>query len=187
MKNRHAILGIGLAVVAFAAVFTWLIWGTDVPDKQTQGTRPAATAPVVENTVLTREEKGKLLWKFNVKQSQTQDQNTIQMKGIEGDVYMSDGDVMHIVANAGVAQVKENQFKLTEGVTAKLQNASGFLRAEQITYDKKQDILKALGKVRIVRDKHLITGDEAETDGKFSHFKLKGNAYLERGGNYEEK
>jgi len=187
MNRKKFITGIGLGIIAFAIVFVWLFWGTDIPDKQVKGTRPKSATPVVTDTVLTREADGKTAWKFTVKEAETRDQNNIVMRGIEGDVYMSDGDVMHVTAQNGEAHVKENKFTLKGNVTAKMQKNSGFLRADRLMYNKKEDILTAMGKVKIIKDNHLAMGDEAETNGKFTHFKLKGNAYLERGGKYEEK
>lgn len=186
MKNKQAVLAVGAALVILFGVFAWLFWGSIVPSaggKKAEGPKISAK---VTNTTMSRTENGKKIWEFTVGEAESPDGgNTINFKDIKGKIFLDNGDVMDVSAPKGNAQVKGNDFSLEGGVKAALAKG-GTLVADKISWKQKEDILTALGKVKVVHNDTMAKGDQIITSSKLVHFKVKGNALVEKGGKYDE-
>lgn len=185
MRNNKAVTAIVVGVVALGLVFAWLYWGSTVPaptgDKKPQvGVRAA-----VHNTTLTQKEGGKVLWELKVGEALQTDSETVDVKDLDGVVYLKNGDKMMVRSGGGKILVKENRFALDDGVTVRLENG-GSLKAREVSWEQEGDRLVASGDVRVVKDDLLATAGEIITSSRLDHFKMKENAYLERGGKHEE-
>ena len=186
MKNKQPIMAVVAGVVVLVGVFAWLFWGSIVPDAGGKKTVTPQISAKVTNTTMSRTENGKKIWEFTVGEAESPDGgNTINFKDIKGKVFLNNGDVMDVSAPQGSAQVKGNDFSLEGGVKAALAKG-GTLVAEKISWQQKEDVLTATGKVKIVHDDTMAKGDQIITSSKLVQFKVKGHALVEKGGNYDE-
>ena len=188
MKNKNTILAVAAGMAAFFLVFAWLFWGSTVPEP-TDKTKKAETSTAkasVYNTTLNREADGKRLWELKVGEAVQEDNGLVRAKQLEGTVYLSNGDEMYVKAEAAEIRIKNNDFVLTKGVTARLKQG-GFLKADKVEWKQKEDILTATGAVKVIKEDMMATAETIITSSKFEHFKLKDKAHVERGGQYEEK
>ena len=67
-----------------------------------------------------------------------------------------------------------------KGVKATL-STGGEITAEEISWNQKDDIITATGKVKVVKDEHTALADKIVTSSKFDHFKLSGHAEVQKG------
>ena len=58
---------------------------------------------------------------------------------------------------------------------------NGEITAEEISWNQKDDIITATGKVKVVKDEHTALADKIVTSSKFDHFKLSGHAEVQKG------
>ena len=188
VKNNKTILAVAAGLGLLALVFAWLFWGADVPEptKKSQNANKDSIQALVQDTVLKRDDQGKKLWSLKVKEARQVNDNLVVAEELDGIVYLSNGDEMHVVAKTGKIKPKSNEFELSKGVTARLKNG-GFLKADKVEWNQKKDILTATGAVKVVKDDMLGTAEKVITSSKLEHFKMKGKAHVERGGKYEEK
>ncbi len=188
MKHKKAILVAGAGVLALFLIFAWLFWGSTVPEPTDTTKVPESNAPkaAVYNTTLNREENGKPLCKLNVGEALQVSPELITAKQLDGIIYLKNGDEMYVKSEAAELNIKNNEFVLTKGVTARLKQG-GFLKADKVEWKQKEDILTATGAVKVIKDDMLATAETIITSGEFRHFKLKDKAHVERGGQYEEK
>ncbi len=112
--------------------------------------------------------------------------DVISAKNLDGIVYLSNGDEMHVTAEAGKISDKNNQFELSGKVTARLKKG-GFMKADKVEWNQAKDILIATGAVKVVKDDMLARAEKIITSSELKHFKLIDKAHVERGGRYEEK
>lgn len=187
MKNKKTILAIGAGLLFLALVFAWLFLGADVPEPTNSANKAndSTVKAAVYNTVLNREVNGKRLWELKVGEAQQVDKNLIRAKKLDGILYLDNGDEMHVKADAAEIRMQTNDFALTEGVTARLKGG-GFLKADSIAWQQKEDILTATGAVKVIKDDMLARAEKIITSSKLEHFKMQGKAHVERGGQYEE-
>ena len=188
VKHKNTILAAVAGMLSLFLVFAWLFWGSAVPEPtdKSKGQDNKVTKAAVYNTVLNREADGKKLWELKVGEALQVNEDLVTAKKLEGTVFLSNGDEMHVIADAAEVRIKSNDFSLAQGVTARWKNG-GFLRADKIEWDQKNDNLTAEGNVRIIKEDMLATAGKVITTSKLEHFWLKDKAHVERGGQYEEK
>ena len=187
MKHKNTILAVSGGVLVLFLICAWLFWGSTIPQptdttKKTESNAPKAA---VYNTTLNREENGKPLWKLNVGEAVQVGDGLIKAKQLDGIVYLKNGDEMHVKAETAELNPKKNEFVLTKGVTARLKQG-GFLKANKVEWKQKEDVLTAIGAVKVIKEDMLATAETIITSGEFKHFKLKNKAHVERGGKYDE-
>ncbi len=188
MKNKNTILGIAAGVLTLALLFIWLFWGSKTPEptdaaKKDVGSTVKAT---VHNTELKRDEHGKPKWKLKVAEATQESNDEVTAKKVDGIVFLSNGDEMHVTADTGKIIDNNNQFELSGKVTARLKGG-GFLKADKVEWNQSKDILIATGAVKVVKDDMLARAEKIITSSELKHFKLIDKAHVERGGRYEEK
>ena len=187
MKNKKTILAVLAGLAALILIFAWLFWGSAVPKPTEKNNMTDLSAKAtVHNTVLSRNENGKKLWELKVEEATQVNDNLIEVKKLDGLVYLNNGDAMHVAAPAGSVKLKTNDFALSGGVVARLKNG-GFLQADKVEWQQKEDILTATGAVKVIKDDMLARAEQVITSSKLVHFKLKDKAHVERGGQYEEQ
>jgi LPS export ABC transporter protein LptC len=186
MKDRKTLLIVSACVVLLVVIFGWLFWGSNVPGRTTNKDQTKA-GPKITNSTISRTENGKKIWEFTVGEAESVDNGKmIKFKDIKGTIYMTDGDEMHLKAAEGSAQTENNDFSLGGGVTADLLKG-GSLVADKITWKQKEDILTALGKVKIIHEDTMAKAEQIITSTKLTHFKLHEKALIEKGGKYDEE
>ena len=187
VKNKNTILAVAAGLAVFFLVFAWLFWGSTVPEPidKTKRAETNTAKAAVYNTTLNREAEGKQLWELKVGEAVQEDNDLIRAKQLEGTVYLSNGDEMHVKAESAEIHIKSNDFVLSNGVTARLKQG-GFLKADKVEWKQKEDIITATGAVKVIKEDLMATAETIITSSKFEHFKLKDKAHVERGGQYEE-
>ena len=156
MKNKGLLLIAGGIAIA-AAIIAWLMFGGEAP-KNPENTASNAVSAVVKNTTVSREQDGRRLWEFSVEALESiSGSGEAVMKGVKGKIYREDG-----------------------GVKATL-STGGEITAEEISWNQKDDIITATGKVKVVKDEHTALADKIVTSSKFDHFKLSGHAEVQKG------
>ncbi len=188
MKNKNTILMAAAGIIALSLIFAWLFWGSTVPEP-TDMAKKAAESTVkatVHNTELKRDENGKQKWKIKVGEATQESSDVITAKKVDGIVYLTNGDEMHVTADTGRISDKNNRFELSGKVTARLKRG-GFMKADKVEWDQAKDILTATGAVKVVKDDMLARAEKIITSSELKHFKLIDKAHVERGGHYEEK
>ena len=183
MKNKKVILSIIAGVVIAGGIIAWLMLSGDKPVTIKPG--DGITAQVnasLKNSVVKREQDGKLLWEFTVDEViNDKAKNQATLKGIKGKLYRNDGSVIELTADSGSAGLKSNDFALEGKIKATL-SSGGELYADKITYNQAQDIIKAQGNFQLHKDGYTATAESAETTSAFKHIKLQGKAKVEKGG-----
>ena len=183
MQNKNIIISVIAGLLVAAGIIGWLIFGGERPVTIKGGNGVSAQInATLKNTVLQREQDGKLLWKFTVA-SVTNDKqkNTATLNGITGKLYRSDGSYVDISADKGSVQLNKNDFSLEGNVKAVL-NTGGELYSDKITWIQKTDNITAKGHFKLVKSPWTAIADEAVTTSALKNVKLKGNAKVEKGG-----
>ena len=188
MKIKSTMIAAAAGLLAIFLIFVWLFWGSSVPDPTDKDKKnnDFAIKATVHNTVLNRDDKGRKLWSLKLKEATHVNENLILAKGLEGTVYLKNGDEMYIKGKAGKVKPQTNEFEISEDVTARLKNG-GFMKAAKVEWDQNKDILIATGAVKVVKGDMLARAEKVVTSSKLKHFKLNTKAHVERGGRYEEK
>ena len=159
MKNKKLILLIIAGLLIAGGIIAWLMLGGDKPVTIKAGNGVTAQINAsLKNSVVKREQDGKLLWEFTVEEVvNDKAKNVAYLKGIKGKLYRNDGSYIDITADKGSAGLKNNDFALDGHI-------------------------KAVGNFRMHKDNSTATADSAETTSAFKHIKLKGKAKVEKGG-----
>ena len=187
MLNKKWVLAVAAGIVVAAAVIGWLFVSGDDPITVKAG--KGVTAQVrssMKNSVLKREQDGRLLWEFTVAESDSNaSQNQIHLKGIKGKIYRNDGSYIDVTANKGSAIINREDFTL-EGKVRFVLNTGGYFSADKVNWKQKTDKITARGHVKFDIEGWKGSGDAADTTSAFEKFKLKGKAMVEKGGNDNE-
>lgn len=179
MKNKGLLLIAGGIAIA-AAIIAWLMFGGEAP-KNPENTASNAVSAVVKNTTVNREQDGRRLWEFSVEALESiSGSGEAIMKGVKGKIYREDGSVIDVTAGGGKINNDDKNFALDRGVKATL-STGGEITAEEISWNQKDDIITATGKVKVVKDEHTALADKIVTSSKFDHFKLSGHAEVQKG------
>ena len=151
----------GIAIAA--AIIAWLMFGGEAP-KNPENIASNAVSAVVKNTTVSREQDGRRLWEFSVEALESiSGSGEAVMKGVKGKIYREDGSVIDVTAGGGKI------------------NNDDEITAEEISWNQKDDIITATGKVKVVKDEHTALADKIVTSSKFDHFKLSGHAEVQKG------
>ncbi len=179
MKNKGLMLIAGGIAVA-AAIIAWLMFGGEAP-KNPENIVSNAVSAIVRNTTVSREQDGKRLWEFSVEELESvSGSGEAVMKGVKGKIYREDGSVIDVEAGGGRINNDDKNFALDRGVKAVL-STGGEITADEVSWNQKDDIITAAGKVKVVKDEHTAIADKIITSSKFEHFKLSGNAEVQKG------
>ena len=71
------------------------------------------------------------------------------MKGVKGKIYREDGSVIDVTAGGGKLNNDDKNFALDRGVKQRFYG--GEITAEEISWNQKDDIITATGKVRLLK------------------------------------
>lgn len=188
MKSKQMMLGAAGGVLIAAGIITWLLSSSvgAIPVGKGVTVQPRTS---MKNTVISREKDGVKLWEFQVKLvEQDRKNNKAYLNGIKGKIYRKDGSYIDIVADKGEATLNKanNNFSVSGNVKAVL-NTGGKIYGNRFTYNEKNHIIRAFGKVRMQKDDYTAYGDYAETTTAMEKFKLKGHAKVEKGGVWNDK
>ena len=179
MKNKGLLLIAGGIAIA-AAIIAWLMFGGEAP-KNPENIASNAVSAVVKNTTVSPEQDGRRLWEISVEALESiSGSGEAVMKGVKGKIYREDGSVIDVTAGGGKINNDDKNFALDRGVKATL-STGGEITAEEISWNQKDDIITATGKVKVVKDEHTALADKIVTSSKFDHFKLSGHAEVQKG------
>lgn len=181
MKNNKGILIILGGIAVAALIIAWLMFGGEAPQNPVDVEDTTVNARVT-NTTVSREQDGKRLWEFSVEELENiSGSGEAVLKGVKGKIYREDGSVIDIEAGGGRINNDAKDFALDRGVHAVL-STGGEITAEKVRWQQDKDIIEATGKVKVVKDEHTALADKIVTSTRFDHFKLSGNAEVQKGG-----
>lgn len=187
MTNKNVILAIAAGIAITAAIIAWLVFGSSPVNVETGNGVSAQVNATLKNTVVKREQDGRLLWEFKVGELENDRIKKIgYLKGITGKVYRSDGSFIDVKADKGSARLEMNDFALEGNVVAFL-NTGGKISADKISWNQKEELITAEGKVELYKGDLMAKADFAQTTSAFEKIKLKGHAKVEKGGEYNDK
>lgn len=187
MTNRKVILAILAGVAITAAIIAWLVFGSKPVEVETGNGVSAQINATLKNTVVKREQDGRLLWEFKVGELENDHIKKIgYLNGITGKIYRSDGSFIEINADRGSAKLDMNDFAL-EGKVIAVLNTGGKLSADRIVWNQQEELISAEGNVEFYKDEWMAKADSAQTTSAFEKIKLKGHAKVEKGGEYNDK
>ncbi len=187
MTNKKVILAIAAGVAITAAIIAWLVFGSKPVEVETGNGVTAQINATLKNTVVKREQNGKLLWEFKVGELENDHVKKIgYLNGINGKIYRSDGSYIDVKADKGSAKLDMNDFAL-EGKVVAVLNTGGKISADNISWNQKDELITAEGNVEFYKGEWMAKADYAETTSAFEKLKLKGHAKVEKGGEYNDK
>ena len=187
MTNKKVILAILAGVAITAAIITWLMFGDKPVKVETGNGISAQINATLKNTVVKREQAGKILWEFKVGELENDHVKKIgYLKGITGKVYRSDGSVIEVSADRGSVENDMNDFALEGGVKAIL-SSGGKIIADKVSWKQKDELITAEGNVEFYKGEWMAKADLIQTTSAFEKIKLKGHAKVEKGGEYNDK
>lgn len=113
------------------------------------------------------DDQGKPLWKVKASQATyTPDQQTAKMKAPTGQLYQNGKPIYRIQAKEGEIQEKANRVLLKGDVVATDTESGAVLRADQLEWQPKQDVLVLKGNIRGSHPKVKISANQAKLFNK---------------------
>ncbi len=179
MSMRQKVLT-GMALLLVLGVVVWSV--VTVPEAPPAHTEPEGPQLMTyDNNIISTEKNGKLLWELAAEHTEV-DVNThnTTMTGITGHFYGEDGRRADIKAAQGLYDDKSKNIKLTDGVEVETSDGAR-LTSKEMEWLAKEEILAAMGDVRMTREDMLATGERVESSDAFSKVKIIGKAHIEKG------
>lgn len=187
MTNKKVMLAIVAGIAITAAIIAWLVFGGEPVKVETGNGVSAQINATLKNTVVKREQAGKLLWEFKVGELENDHVKKVgYLKGINGKIYRADGSVIEVNADKGYVENDMDDFALEGNVKATL-NSGGKIVADKISWKQKDELITAEGNVEFYKGEWMAKADFVETTSAFEKIKLKGHAKVEKGGEYNDK
>lgn len=179
MDNKIKIL-IGVGIVFFICLVTWVIRTTPKAPPQTEKIDPP-TVMEYEGNVISEEKDGEKLWEMTADKIKIDSVTQLaEFDKVDGKFFQTDGKVLTVTADKGVYNQQTKDVHIEGEVV--LTNADGSkLTSDKLDWDSKEEILKATENVKLFRDDMRATGDYAASNDGFNHFVMKGNVRILKG------
>lgn len=148
-----------------------------------QAVQQAHINVVFDGTLIFEEVNGQRSWELKA-ESITLDPNTklTHLNNIKGSVFHEKGEKVEFTAKNAVFE-PDNRVITMEGEIKAQASDGGVFTAEKANYYSKDKKFKATGKIKLIKDNTLITGDKLESDANMEKIKITGQAKVIRGGN----
>ncbi len=180
MKNKKTILYIIGALVIMAAIFAWLMAGTGGVKPSEKLAREVAPHEL-KNTSLHEENNGKKTWDLQiVSLIYDADRDVNVLKGVTGKFYQEDGSNIAIKSDAGEVDMKTKTIILT-GNAKGVFSGGGDIVGDKLTWSGITKLIIAEGNAKLTKDDIVATANKATMDTNNEHFKLEGDALVQKG------
>ena len=183
MINKKAVAAICGGIIVAGGIISWLLYGGEVSTNVDLGNDIKGKINAsLKDSVIQREKNGVKLWEFKVGEV-VNDKFTDRagLKAITGKLYRSDGTYLDISAESGFMEMNTNNFTLEGKVKAVISDGSGYLHANDITWQQENGEIIARGNVKLKKGQWYAEADEAITTSEFKKLALKGKALVEKG------
>ena len=133
-------------------------------------------------TSMVEEQDGKKLWELSARVMEVDSKtHWVYMTDMVGILHRDDGTKVDFTAQNGVVNPKTRDIEMTGRIDMKASDGATFF-ADKGRYVAKDHKIFASGSVRATKDDMVLTANEMETDDKFEHIIIKGNAHVVKGG-----
>lgn len=139
----------------------------------------ASSGPAVEfdNIDFHESKDGKTVWQIKAAHvTMDKDRNLIHMTGVEG-LFVKDNDELHLSADKGEMDRIKQTVYLEGNVDGKTETGMT-LKAENLSYDGKTQILSTDQSFTAERDNRVLTGDSFRGDRVLNQLRVEGHAKL---------
>ena len=176
-------------LMALGAGFVWLVvWVVEsTPEAPSEGgdTESPTVMEYVGNTI-SEEEGGVKIWEITAQRAFV-DINTqnVACQDVIGHFYQKDGRTIELIAKYGYYDTATKNVHVEGDVTVTTDDGAK-LNSTELDWLGTEYKLIATDKVKITKDDVVATGDKAESNDGFRHFKLKGHAHITKGAPQEQ-
>ncbi|MDD4321442.1 MAG: LPS export ABC transporter periplasmic protein LptC [Acidaminococcaceae bacterium] len=180
MKNKKTILYIIGALVIMTAIFAWLMAGTGGVKPPVPSGRIVAPHEL-KNTSLHEENQGKKIWDLQIASLvYDADRDVNVLTGVTGKFYQEDGSNIAIKSDAGEVNMKTKTITLT-GNAKGVFSGGGDIVGDKLTWSSITKLITAEGNAKLTKDDIVATANKAIMDTANEHFKLEGDALVQKG------
>lgn len=148
-------------------------------DNEAMKAASASSGPAMEfdNIELHESKDGKNIWQVKAKHvTMSRDKNVVEMTGVEG-TFTKDDDEFHLTADRGRMDRKAQTLYLEGNIDGKTQTGMT-LKAENLSYDGKTQILSTDKFFTADKDNRVLTGDSFRGDRVLNRLTVTGHAKL---------
>ena len=177
---------LGTFGLLFVCLVIWVVRTTpDAPAPVEKLDAPRAMT--YEGNTLMEEKNGVKIWDISADSMQvdTTTQN-VEMVNPVGHFYPQDGNTVELRAKHGTYNQMTKNVHVENEVTVTTKDGAK-LTAETLDWVAGEELLIAMGKVKVTKDDLLAEGDRIEAQKGFQHFKIQGNAHIVKGVQDETK
>lgn len=172
-----------IGITLFVCLIVWVVRTTpDTPPPLKKVEPP--TVMEYEGSTITEERDGKIIWELTSKKMRIDSiSQNIELEGVTVKFHQYDDDDKkdwELTADKGIYYDSDSIIHV-EGNVQVINSDGAKLTCDQLEWLGEEDILAAIGNVKIAKDDVRAYGDIAYSDNGFSHFGLLGNAKVLKG------
>ena len=189
-RIRHVNKSAYILIACIGLFIAGIVYYYAKPEPPKEANQPAEQAVQQANinvafdgTSMFEEVNGQRSWELKA-ESITLDPNTklTHLNNIKGSVFQEKGGKVEFTAKNAVFE-PDNRVITMEGEIKAQASDSGVFTAEKANYYSKDKKFEATGKIKLIKDDTVITGDKLESDANMEKIKITGQAKVIRGGN----
>lgn len=140
------------------------------------------TRMAFSGTSMVEEQDGKKLWELTARIMEVDPKTRwVYMTDMIGVIHREDGSRIDFTAKNAVVDPKTRDIEMTGRIDMKASDGATF-SADKGRYAAKDRKIFASGSIRATKDDAVLTANEMETDDRFEHIVIKGNAHVVKGG-----
>ena len=133
-------------------------------------------------TSMVEEQDGQKLWELTARVMEVDAKTRwVYMTDMVGVLHRKDGTKIDFTAKNGIVDPKTRNIEMTGRIDMKASDGATF-SADQGKYLAKDRKIFASGSIRATKEDMVLTANEMETDDRFEHIVVKGNARIIKGG-----
>ena len=140
------------------------------------------TRMAFNGTSMVEEQNGRKLWELTARIMEVDSKtHWVYMTDMVGIIHREDGSKIDFTAPSAVVDPKTRDIEMTGRIDMKASDGATF-SADKGRYVAKDRRIFASGSIHATKDDAVLTANEMETDDKFEHIIVKGNAHVVKGG-----
>ena len=140
------------------------------------------TRMAFNGTSMVEEQDGRKLWELTARVMEVDSKTRwVYLTDMSGVIHREDGSKIDFTAKNGVVDPKTKDIEMTGRIDMKASDGATF-SADKGRYVAKDHKIFASGSIHATKDDAVLTANELETDDRFEHIIVKGNAHVVKGG-----
>ena len=177
-KKTAILYGLIIAVIISGGLYYFLREESLEDTKQ----ESVVTRMAFSGTSLVEEQDGKKLWELTARVMEVDAKTQwVYMTDMVGILHREDGSKVDFTARSAVVNPKTKDIEMTGHIDMKASDGATFA-ADKGRYVAKDRKIFASGSIRATKDDAVLTANELETDDRFEHIIVRGNAHVVKGG-----